>query len=209
MSMHIKHIELEKTVELVEQWMHDYVRKPNMEIGRRGPVCPFVEPSQRADLCEIRVRLLGPTPSAMLVEEMLRCALDEFDQLPWRGSNRTLRALLVVLPDIPLDRLHLLDEAHVRVKPECVRRGLMIGQFHSQCDERAARNPAFRVSLSPVPIVAIRSMAVHDVLFLRGHLEWFEEYVKRFGARYRNARGPDELFVELYEKACAEYGISP
>jgi hypothetical protein len=50
---------------------------------------------------------------------------------------------------------------------------------------------------------------MHDVLFLRSQWEWFEEYVKRFGARYRDGHGPDELFVELYEKACAEYGISP
>jgi arylformamidase len=84
----------------------------------------------------------------------------------------------------------------------------MIGQFHDRCDERAAHNPDFRVSHSPVPLAAIRRMAVHDVLFLRERREWFEGYVARFGRRYRtDTQGLDAQYVSLYHQARARFGM--
>lgn len=201
-------IELSETLAAVDRWLHDYVRRPHPLLGRSGPVCPFVAPAQRAESLEARVRLIGPTPSASLIVEMLRCALEEFDLLPWRGSNPSLRALLLVVPDLPDDRLHLLDVAHREVKPEAVRRGMMIGQFHSGCQEPAARNAAFPVSRSPVPLVAFRKMALHDVLFLRERRDWFLEYLRRFGPRYRAGKESIEpLFVQMFEQSRAKYGL--
>ncbi len=127
----------------------------------------------------------GPTPSQTLIDEIVRCGLDEFSEVDWRAGNPNLRSLLLVLPDLPAEHLHLLDAAHAALKPESVRRGLMIAQFHEKCREKAARNPRFEVSYAPVPMMAVRSMAIHDVLFLADRREWFEEYASRFGARYR------------------------
>jgi hypothetical protein len=202
-------VDIGSAVEAVNSWLRDYVSQPHGELGRTGPVCPFVEPSQRANSLEIRVRLVGPAPSTTLLVEALRCALDEFDDVSWRGSNQMLRALVLAFPDLPDDRFALLDEAHTQIKSETMLRGLMIGQFHDRCDERAARNPEFRVSRSPVPVVAIRRMAIHDVLFLRDRQDWFEEYVTRFGERYRTeGTGLDPQFVEMFHKARADFGIT-
>lgn len=201
-------VEIESTLAAVNRWLREYVTRPHAELGRTGPVCPFVEPSQRADSLEVRVRLVGPTPNTPLMVETLRCGLDEFGEVRWRGSNPTLWSLVLAFPDLPADRFELLDEAHAQVKTEAVQRGLMIGQFHERCDERAARNPSFKVSRSPVPVLAIRQMAVHDVLFLRDRRDWFEQYVSRFGTRYRaDGRGLDPQFVEMFAKARADYGI--
>jgi heptaprenyl diphosphate synthase len=163
----------------------------------------------RAESLTVRIRLLGPAPSVPLVVETVRCALDEFEGIDWPTSNSLLRALLVVIADLPEDRLDMLDAAHEQVKPESVRRGMMIGQFHERCDEPAARNPDFLVSRSPVPILVVRSMAVHDVLFLRARREWFEEYVARFGARYEGERkGIDPMYAGLFDKARSMYGLA-
>lgn len=200
-------VEIESTLAAVDRWLREYVTRPHADLGRTGPVCPFVEPSQRADSLEVRVRLLGPAPSTPLLAESLRCGLDEFAEVRWRGSNPTLWSLVLAFPDLPPDRFDLLDEAHTLIKTETVLRGLMIGQFHDRCDERAARNPAFRVSRSPVPVVAIRQMAVHDVLFLKDRRDWFEEYARRFGSRYRaDGRGLDPQFVETFARARADFG---
>jgi heptaprenyl diphosphate synthase len=84
----------------------------------------------------------------------------------------------------------------------------MIGQFHPECAEPAARNPAFRVSRSPVPLVAIRFMAVHDILFLGEQANWFAQYHRRFGARHRRqSNGIDPVLTTLYYKALAVHGI--
>lgn len=201
-------VELEETSAAVESWLGSYIRQPHSQIGRVGPVCPFVEPSQRAGALLTRIRLVGATPSLPLITEIVRCSLDEFKEIKWKASNPNLRALLVVLPDLPSRYYSLLDEAHAAVKSESVHQGIMIGQFHGHCQEKAARNPYFEVSKSPVPVLAVRSMAVHDVLFLADKKEWFEEYVARFGARYKNApNGLDPTLYELYRKAYATHGV--
>jgi hypothetical protein len=207
MSIDTLSVEFGETLATVESWLNNYIRQPHSQIGRVGPVCPFVEPSQRADTLETRVRLVGATPSLHLITEIIRCSLDEFKGIKWKASNPNLRALLVVLPDLPSRYYNLLDEAHAAVKSESVRQGIMIGQFHEHCQEKAARNPHFEVSKSPVPLLAVRLMAVHDVLFLTDKREWFEEYAARFGARYRNTpNGLDPTLYELYWKAYAKYG---
>ncbi|MDJ0347242.1 hypothetical protein QMK19_39295 [Streptomyces sp. H10-C2] len=207
MLTNVLSVDLDRVLKDVEGWLSDYIRQPHSELGRSGPVCPFVAPAQDADALEIRVRLVGLTPSQALIDEIVRCGLDEFSEVDWKGGNPNLRSLLLVLPDLPPEHLHLLDAAHSALKPESVRRGLMLGQFHENCREKAARNPAFEVSWAPVPMVAIRSMAIHDVLFLGQRRDWFEEYARRFGARHRNsAHGVDPLLTEVYERACAAHG---
>jgi hypothetical protein len=197
------------TVAAVRNWLTDYICRPHESIGRGGAVCPFVSPSLRAGSLEILLRPVGPAPSPSTVTELLRRSLDEFDRIEWRGSNPALRCLLVVLPDLSDARCHLLDQAHQEVKPIAVRRGMMLGQFHPSCAEPAARNPDFPVSRAPVPLVAIRAMALHDILFLRDRADWFQEYRRHFGSHYTPGRKAIEpLFVDLYQQAVAEYGAA-
>ena len=201
--------EVEDALVAVDRWLCDYVRRPHGELGRSGAVCPFVGPSQRAGSLEMRVRIVGPSPNSATVTGVLRLALHEFNQIPWLGDTPALRALLVVLPNVPDDRLHLLDRAHEVVKTEAVRHGMMIGRFHAKCPERAARNLDFLVSRSPVPLFALRPMALHDVLFLGDKREWFEAYFGRFSAHYRDGNDRiDHLIVERFERACNAYGLS-
>jgi hypothetical protein len=197
------------TEAVVHSWLRDYVSRPNELIGRSGAVCPFVLPSLRAGSLEVRVRPVGPAPSTASISAMLRHALEEFELIEWTGSNLSLRSLLVVMPDLPSDKCQLLDDAHAEVKPVAVHRGMMLGQFHPLCQEPAARNPEFPVSRSPVPLVAFRPMALHDILFLTDEKEWFDEYHRRFGGHFGPRRDAlDPLFVELFEKACARHGIA-
>jgi hypothetical protein len=208
MLAEISPVDLQETLTTVDHWLRQFVCESDSRIGRRGAVCPYVDPAIRADALNIRVRLLGPNPSASLVSEIVRCALDEFEEVDWHSNNTLLRALLVVIPDLPTDCLGLLDAAHELVKPLSVRRGLMIGQFHELCDEPAARNPHFMVSRSPVPMLAVRSMAMHDVLFLRTRRDWFLEYVARFGKRFEGERrGVDQVYAEMYDGARSTHGL--
>jgi hypothetical protein len=200
----------ERAVAAVKTWLADYLCRPHPAIGRTGPVCPFVPPSLRAGSVEIRLRPAGPAPTQATVTGLLRGSLDEFGSTRWRGSNPALRCLLVLLPDLPDAQCHLLDRAHQEVKPIAVRRGLMLGQFHPGCAEPAARNPGFPVSRAPVPLVAVRAMALHDILFLHHHPDWFAEYRRRFGAHYTPGRTAIEpLFAELFQRAVTDHGDRP
>jgi heptaprenyl diphosphate synthase len=100
-----------------------------------------------------------------------------------------------------------LDAVYAYLKDFAVESGLMIGQFHPRCDERAVRNPDFAVSVAPVAMLAIRHMAPHDILFLHHSGQWFKEYDLRFGSHFERGRIRDPLLLSLYREARDQHGI--
>jgi heptaprenyl diphosphate synthase len=189
------------------RWFTDYLCQPHSEVGRAGAVCPFVEPSMRAGSLRMQVRELGPELTHENLVELFWESADHFQNAEWQHSNKTLHALAVVIADLPEDRLEMLDQMHATVKSAAVARGLMLGQFHPRCPEPAARNPAFPVARSPVPMIAIRNMAFHDILFLHDNPEWLRHYLARFGRRYQPDLSVDPLFLELFYDAIERHGL--
>ncbi|CAL2065266.1 MULTISPECIES: DUF6875 domain-containing protein [Streptomyces] len=200
-------VDFDAALESVDSWLTEYISASHPEIGRTGPICPFVSPSRRNRTLEVRLRLVGHTPSPELVEEIARGSLREYELTTWQGRNPMLQAMVVVLPDLRGEDTGLLDRAQERVKDDFVARGLMIGQFHENCEVTAARNPRFAVSRAPVPVLAIRAIALHDVFFLSERPHWFQKYREKFGKFY----GPDStlmdpLLLERYRESERAYG---
>jgi hypothetical protein len=189
------------------RWLTDYLARPHPAVGRDGAVCPFVEPALQAGSVEIRVRELPADPTAADLVGAIDRAVADFRGLDFAGRNPTLHALVVVFPDLPDDRLELLDAAQAQRKTALAVDGLMLGQFHPRCPEPAARNADFLVGRSPVPMIALRRMAFHDVLFLHERADWFEAYARRFGSRYRVGLAADPMFVSLFYRAARRHGL--
>ncbi len=185
----------------IMRWLRNYVSKPHPQLGRPGPVCPFVEPSLRTHCLHIDLVYLHDDVSLSTVLSAVREGAERFVAMEYAKRDRHLRALIVALPDVPIDRLTLLDRAHEIIKPEFVKRGLMVGQFHEHCDEPAARNEDFMVSRAPVPLFALRFMAFHDILFLHGRRDWFSAYRTHFGQLYGSDEKIDPLFACLFHQA--------
>ncbi|MEU7424556.1 DUF6875 domain-containing protein [Streptomyces sp. NPDC040750] len=203
-------VDFASALEAVEEWLTEYISASHPEIGRTGPICPFVAPSRKNRTMEIRLRLAGHAPTLELIEEIARSSLREYELTTWQGRNPMLRAMVVALPDLRSEDTGLLDQAHARVKDVFVEQGLMIGQFHENCEVTAARNPRFAVSKAPLPLFAIRAIALHDVFFLSERPQWFQQYRKRFGKFF----GPgstvmDPLLVERYQEAEQACGGPP
>lgn len=195
----------------VSTWLADYVSQPLPQVGRVGPVCPFVPSalSDRAVRYHFHYQVDGSDPDQIrsLVVDELR----EFDataELPGRAGT-SLASLLVVLPDTRPTGWNTMDVVYPDLKDFAVGNGLMIGQFHPTCDERAVRNPMFPVSRSPIGLFAARRMAPHDVLFLHGEGRWFDQYQARFGEHFRRGKVRDPLMVELYSSALRKFGDAP
>lgn len=193
--------DIERLSALLE-WLESYVSRPHERLGRSGIVCPFVPISMRTDAMEFVVhRGVTGADRAELARVIEAHAAEFASSAAGTASERRRRSLLLVFPSMTGEHLKSLDTVHTDLKTAMVRNGLMFGQFHSRCPDGAVRNPDFKVSLSPVPCVAIRYMAPHDILFLHDRPEWFGEYRRRFGGDYRRGKVKDPHMIELFRKA--------
>jgi len=181
--------------------MTEYLERSHGQLNRTGAVCPFVAPAKRAGSLLFQQWTAPPDVDAEAVVQFAHRMVDTFRSIVWPGSNGALHTLVAIVLDLPEDRLTLLDDAQSMVKTELVLDGLMLGQFHAKCEEGSARNPEFPVSRSPVPMLALRNMAFHDILFLRDRPDWFSAYARRYGDRYGEGLSVDPYFADLFAQA--------
>jgi hypothetical protein len=203
-------LRLSGDVATIQTWLSDYVGRPNAELGRKGPVCPFIPPAMRADAVDyvFRYDLEGDSEEDLFSE--LLGEFEDFDTTAEPASLRgtSLASRLVVLPNADATTWLAIDHVYESLKDAAVSRGLMVAQFHPNCDVRAVRNEAFRVAKSPIAAVAIRRMAPHDILFLGNTAARFHEYEDRFDHHYAHGRIHDPLLIKMYEDTHTRYATS-
>jgi hypothetical protein len=155
-------------------------------------VCPFVKDSldanlfwfeestaTREDRAAIEQRLVD------MVEEFVTVA-PAYDPIKERRADgapspQVFKAFLLVMPNFRLlgsrNADSLMDSIHEKIKPEYVKRGLMLGQFYSTCQQEGVYNNAWLALTSPWPAFAARYMVRHDSLFVKGELlPFYEQY---------------------------------
>lgn len=192
-------------------WSNKYLTQENEHIKRpKGSqvVCPFVKPTIDNDTYYIT---FAPEITKGNVKEIQKVAIEhikKFKDLIPNGSNSVYKkGLLVVFNNLSNDDAYALDEVHENAKDTFVSNGLMLGQFHANCDERGAYNPDFKVSVAPYPLFAIRSMAVHDILFLKEKKEWFKTFDAIYGDRFKKEELDENTsyLEQFYLEAKAAY----
>ena len=185
--------------------MEDYVCRPHPEIGREGAVCPFL-PSIVADgglRVEVDETLDGKDSAAM--EARVREAVPVFEAIPlppWK------KALVLLFPNVAEEDADVVDRVQAAVKPDCVRKGLMVGQFHPRSTEGGARNPGFFANRAPFAAIALRHMSYHDIVFLDRDPDMFREYQVRYAEKLRGGGEIDPFLLDRYEAAEARFARS-
>jgi hypothetical protein len=167
-------------------------------------VCPFAEASVRKNalFMAFHSELTGED-----IEPIRNLLLGYIDPFIAQNAKKeqSHKALLAVFPRIRPEHYGSLDRVHELIKDRMVENGLMCGQFHPQCRTPAIHNPAWRdVSVAPYPLIAIRHMVVHDILFLREREHWFLHYHQRYGAKYDRPGafgGRNAHLVTIYNEA--------
>jgi heptaprenyl diphosphate synthase len=185
----------------LRDWLADYISAPHRELGRDGSICPFVEPSVRAHSLVTVGRRWHQGDSAGDMIEIIKESIELFELIPWKARQPNLHALVVVIADMPREDWPKIDEGHRLAKDTVVARNLMLGQFHPECPAPAARNASFRVNRAPWPLIAVRQMAFHDILFLHENPVWFDQYRRRYGHHYTPGAKIDGHFLRLYRSA--------
>jgi hypothetical protein len=187
------------------RWVKEYVCRPHPEIGREGAVCPFLPNIVRDGGLHVEVDDSIDGKDAAEMEVRMREAIPVFEALsgePWE------KAMVVLFPSVPEADAAIVDRVQEALKPDCVARGLMVGQFHPHSTEPGARNAAFPANRAPIAAIALRYMSPHDIVFLDRNAEMFREYRARYGEKLSNRVDIDPFLVDRYEAAVARFGAS-
>jgi hypothetical protein len=195
-------------LERVRQWCHEFLMRPNPELGRSGPVCPFLPKAMSLNRIAFAVvHTAGRTDDeADAVIARFRHAFLAME--PASGPESLEKAVLIILPDVSeADAPAMVDETHRRLKAQFVASGLMIGKFHPASGQGGLHNPGFRPLRSPVPLLAIRHMVGSDLPFLNrpddplpDRVKFLESYERRFdGAGGRWAERSRATLAEIQD----------
>lgn len=171
-------------------WTKDFLAKPHPQLGRSGPVCPFLPRALKLEAIRLAVvRTRGLNVSE--IEALVRQYRDEFLALePNQGELAVYKAIMLVFPDLQAEAdACLVDEIQQRLKPFFVEEGLMIGEFHQWNQTPGLHNDQFRPLRSPIPMLAIRFMVESDLPFLdrltddpQVRSRYLNAYLSRMGA---------------------------
>lgn len=167
----------------IADWAQQYLCQAHPELGREGPVCPYVQTSLRKCTFHLTVRR-GRHYSPEQVESIIVELRNFFLELePTSGPALIFKTILCLFPDfLPEDLPLLIDDVQSRLKSEYVPHGLMVGEFHDGPPNKGGLwNPDFRPLRAPVPMLVIRNMVATDFAFLKDDPEMFGYYLRTFG----------------------------
>nr|WP_232668742.1 hypothetical protein [Pseudonocardia sp. TRM90224] len=157
--------------------------QPHPELGRAGPVCPFVSASLRAAAFHLAV-CAGADLDRREITAQVDAFREWFRELPQAGGRKVnLTTVLILFPDVRTSQApELIDGVQAELKGGFVAAGLMIGQFHPLPPDQAGLwNADFRPLRSPVPMLVIRHMVGTDLPFLAADPRHTAAYDRLFG----------------------------
>ena len=136
----------------VADWIQTFVALPHKDLGRAGPVCPFVP---RA--LEHNTLWLAPERIAKRSVEDVVQLVNGYRALllraqPVEGDEAKNKAIVVVLSDVPTDRAadHLADVRIQQLKRlSYAEDGVVLGEFHARNEGSATRNPVLQPFKAP------------------------------------------------------------
>jgi hypothetical protein len=167
----------------VADWTKTFVVKPHKDLGRAGPVCPFVPVAlDHKTLWLAAERSAGRSTSDVikLIEGYQRLLLAA---QPVDGENASYKSIVVVFTDLPAAQAKdffggVLQEIGV---PSYVNDGLVMGPFYEANDATAIYNPNFRPFTSPVPMLLMRRAVISDWKFFLNDKDWLRLWARRHG----------------------------
>lgn len=151
----------------VLSWIRNFVAKPNADLGRSGPVCPFLPRALKQDSVMFQTINAGELAADQIDELVKQYASLFLITEPTKGNARLNKTIVLIFQGIEERSVReTIELTHQRLKPYFVERGLMLGEFHKDHQAGGVRNENFRPLQSPLPLLVIRYMVPSDLTFL-------------------------------------------
>ena len=167
----------------VADWINAYVVKPHKDLGRSGPVCPFVPGALERKTLWLAPERIAERDMPAVVELMDGYKSLLLDSEPTDGNDAIYKVIVVVFTDLSADRAQgVFDDVveHLAV-PSYMEDGVLFGRFHERFSGTAIYNSGFRPFRSPVPFLFVRHGVISDWKFFLDNEDWFNLWARRFG----------------------------
>ena len=167
----------------VANWIKAYVVKPHKDLGRAGPVCPFVPESLERKTLWLAPEQIADRDVPEVVELMNGYKRLLLDTRPTDGDDVIYNVIVVVFGDLPADRAQgVFDDViqHLAV-PSYVEDGILFGPYYEGNEATAIYNSSFRPFQSPVPFLFVRHGVTGDWKFFLDDEEWLNLWARRYG----------------------------
>jgi hypothetical protein len=177
----------------VADWIKTYVVKPHKDLGRSGPVCPFVPGAlERKTLWLVPEQVAGRDAPAV-VQLMNRYKSLFLHTQPTDGDDTIYKVIVVVFTDLSADRAKdLFGEVLQNLAvPSYAEDGILFGPFYEGNEGTAIYNSGFRPFQSPVPFLFVRHGVISDWKFFLDNENWVNLWARRFGESGAQALAED------------------
>lgn len=168
-------------ISILKDWVLDFLSRPNIELGRKGAVCPWTKKSYDLQHFWVSVHTSWRISIDSLKEIIYQCKSKFLELNSTNTEENLFKTIVILFPHIPEEDYEAIEAVQDQLKPAFVRDKLMIGQFYPGCPQQGLRNPDFKPLNSPLPLLAIRNMVESDEPFLVGNPEFRKIYENLFG----------------------------
>ena len=167
----------------VADWIKAFVAMPHKDLGRAGPVCPFVPGALERDTLWLAPERAGDRSVSDVVDLVSRYQRLFKEIQPTDGDDATYKSFVVVFTDLPADRAEAFFGAVLGqlAVPSYVRDGFVMGGFYEGNTGTAVYNTGFRPFTSPVPFLLMRQAVVSDWKFFLDDDDWLIRWARRYG----------------------------
>jgi hypothetical protein len=180
-------------LQTVGEWIKAFIAKPHGDLGRAGPVCPFVPVGLERKTLWLAPERVGGRSVPEVVDVVRGYQRLFLETEPTDGDDSIYRAIVVVFTDLQSDRAgdffqEVLNDLAV---PSYVSDAFVMGGFCEGNAGGAIYNSSFRPFTSPVPFLLMRQGVIEDWKFFLDDDVWLGLWAQRHGGSGGQALGKE------------------
>ena len=169
-------------LQAVANWTKTFVVRPHKDLGRAGPVCPFVPVALERKTLWLAPERIADRSVPDIVQLINGYRKLFLNAQPIDGDDANYKSIVVVFTDLSADRAKgLFDDVLQQLAvPSYVEDGLVLGGFYESNEGSALYNPGFRPFTAPVPFLLMRRADISDWKFFLDKEDWLNFWARRY-----------------------------
>lgn len=167
----------------VADWMKSFVARPHKDLGRDGPVCPFVPESLERKTLWLACEHIADRSVSDVVQLINGRKTQFLRTQPIDGDGANYKVIVVIFTDLAANRAQRIFGEVLRelAVPSYVEDGILFGPFYEGNEGTAIYNSGFRPFQSPVPFLFVRHGVISDWKFFLDNDDWLNRWAHRYG----------------------------